>query len=236
MNDRDHELLSQYLDGELGASRVVELERRLAAEPALAAHLAQLQRVNTTLQSAFNYPGADTVPPQVTHMLETPAGNVVAFPQRRAANWGLAVAASLLAATGLLFFDTSQPGDQISVDTLLVEALETTPSRAEGWELLADGRQMRPILSFHSDSEGWCREYLMADQDAYWRGVACRSDSTWVTAVRAAEAPSALDSGAEYRPAGAGDSQEVQNFVELHATGIALDASEEAKLIANGWK
>ena len=37
MNEQDHELLSQYLDGELGASQVLKLERRLAGEPELQA-------------------------------------------------------------------------------------------------------------------------------------------------------------------------------------------------------
>ena len=63
MSERDNELLSQYLDGELGAPQVLELECRLAAEPALQVELERLQAVDNALRSAFNTPGATSVPP-----------------------------------------------------------------------------------------------------------------------------------------------------------------------------
>ena len=110
MSEQDYELLSQYLDGELGASQVQQLERRLGQEPGLRSQLERLQSVNASLVSAFDIPGADTVPTAVTRMVtDSGHSNVVAFPQRHKAGLGFAVAASLLAATGLLFFDHLSP-------------------------------------------------------------------------------------------------------------------------------
>ncbi|MEH6583831.1 MAG: hypothetical protein V7754_17995 [Halioglobus sp.] len=238
MTDQDHELLSQYLDGELGAPQVRQLEQRLATEPALQAQLVNLRAIDSTVKAAFNVPGADTVPPQVTRMLQKPANNVVAFPQRRKAAWGFAVAASLMAASGVLFFEESgQPAaDNRLADTQLFEELERAPSRGEGWNLLGDGRQVRPILSFHSKSDGWCREYMLAEQGELWRGVACRGENRWINTVISSQDIGAAGSADQYRPASAADTDQVQSFVRTQADGIALSANEEAELINKGWK
>ena len=238
MSTLDHELLSQYLDGELGASQVQQLERRLGQELGLRSRLEQLQSVNTTLISAFDIPGADTVPPAVTRMVtDSGNSNVVAFPQRHKAGLGFAVAASLLAASGLLFFDQSGPSAPTgtSIDTLLVQELENTPSRGDGWNLLADGRKMRAVLSFQSIDNGWCREYMLEAQGQQWHGVACRGESHWETTV-VSPAEGLGGSAAEYRPAGAGDTDQVQNFVDSQALDIALGLKQEAQLIKDGWK
>lgn len=239
MTEQDHEMLSQYLDGELGAPEVLNLERRLIEEPLLQAQLEQLKAVDTAMKSAFSVPGAGTVPPRITRMLQKKPSNVVAFPDRRRAGWGFAIAASLMAASGLLFFDQSRQGteDYLPADDLLVQELEFSPSRSDGWDLLADGRQVRPILSFQSRSGGWCREYMLAKQGEHWRGVACRGDQGWVTEVISLAGTAVVaDSNNEYRPAGANDAYAVEKFVEANADGIALSASQEAELIKNGWK
>jgi hypothetical protein len=238
MSEQDNELLSQYLDGELGAPEVTTLEARLGTEPALQASLNKLQSVDTRVRAAFNTPGADKVPARITHMLEKPTSNVVAFPQRRQAGWGFAIAASLLAASGLLFIDGPQQGVEgdLLADSLLSQELERAPSRSEGWELLADGRQLRPVLSFHSNDGSWCREYMVAEEGQYRRAVACRGTTNWVTEVSSLENPGFSDSSADYRTAGAGDSEQIQQFIEARAEGVPLSAEQEAQLISNNWK
>ncbi|MEH6569709.1 MAG: hypothetical protein V7709_11565 [Halioglobus sp.] len=238
MSTSDHEILSQYLDGELGASQVQQLERRLGQEPGLRSQLERLQSVNASLVSAFDIPGADTVPASVTRMVtDSGNSNVIAFPQRHKAGLGFAVAASLLAASGLLFFDQSQPGVPAgtSIDTLLVQELENTPSRGDGWNLLADGRKMRPVLSFQRVDNTWCREYMLETQGQQWHGVACRSETQWTTAVLS-PAEGLGSSAAEFRPASAGDTDQVQDFVDSQALDIALSLKREAQLIKDGWK
>jgi hypothetical protein len=238
MSEQDLEMLSQYLDGELGASQVQQLERRLSKEPGLRSRLERLQSVNASLVSAFDRPGTDKVPAVVTRMVTDSANsNVIAFPQRHKVGLGFAVAASLLAASGLLSFDQSQPGVPAgtAIDTLLVQALENAPSRGDGWNSLADGRKMRNVLSFQSLDSGWCREYRLEDQGQQWHGVACRGEIHWTTAV-VSPAHTLGSSASEYRPASAGDSDQVQHFVESQAQDIALSLKQEAQLIKDGWK
>jgi hypothetical protein len=238
MTEQDHELLSQYLDGELGASQVLQLERRLAAEPSLQARLERMEALNNKLISALNTEEAERVPAAIKGMLQQETGKVVAFPGRKETAWGFAVAASLLAASGLLFFEQSAPGTDphAMADNLLAQALEHTPSRGEGWDLLADGRQLRPVLSFHSEAQGWCREYRVIEQGAHARGVACKGEHSWVTKALSPQLPSVADSANDYRPAGADQANQVDDFVTSHADKIALSASEEARKISTGWK
>ena len=98
MSEHDNELLSQYLDGELGAPQTLELKKRLLAEPQLRASLEQLQRVDNALRNAFDTPAAEQVPAAVAQMIK-PA-NTGAQPQRKAA-WGFAIAASIMASSSM---------------------------------------------------------------------------------------------------------------------------------------
>jgi hypothetical protein len=236
MTEHDNELLSQYLDGELGAVAQETLELRLAAEPALQAQFERMKGVDSAVKSAFSTPEAENVPPRVTRMLGKTASNVFAFPQRQRASWGFAIAASVLAASGALLFSESWLGGStaMSNDSALAQVLEHSPSRGEGWEQLADGSQFRPILSFQSKSGDWCREFILEAHAENWRGVACHDRSGWTT--RAIGIEKIVRSRDQYRPAGSGNAAEVSNFVDTQAEGIALSSSQEAELIQNGWK
>ncbi len=241
MSEHKHELLSQYLDGELGASEVLELERALDGDLALRTRLEQMRSIDSSLRNAFKGDVASAVPTHITQML-APQSNVVAFPTQASktkakANWGLAVAASLMAASGLLVFQQAQVAsvDQ-GMDVLIAQELEQAPSSADGWNLLADGREIRPVLSFHSKDNGWCREFLLNDQGAQQRGVACKSENLWVSAVIGPIDTQFTDAATDYRPAGSNDLDSIQAFVDSQADGIPLGLSAEAKLIEAGWK
>lgn len=241
MSENENELLSAYLDGELEASKAVELEHALDGDLALRSRLEQMRSIDTSLRSAFKGDFAGAIPAHITRML-APENNVVAFPSQTSkakakANWGLAVAASLMAASGLLMFERAQiAGVDQGMDTLLAAELEQTPSRADGWNLMTDGREVRPVLSFQSKDNGWCREFLLADEGVQQRGVACKSDNQWVTAVIGPVDIQIADAATDYRPAGASDLDSVQAFVESQADDIPLGLSAEAELIEGGWK
>lgn len=241
MSEHEHELLSQYLDGELGASEVLELERALDGDLALRTRFEQMRSIDSSLRNAFKGDLTETIPAHITQML-APQSNVVAFPARASkarvkANWGLAVAASLMAASGLLMFQQTQVAsvDQ-GMDALIAQELEQSPSRAEGWNLLADGREMRPVLSFRSKDNGWCREFLLSDQGAQQRGVACKSENQWIAAVIGSIDTQITNAATDYRPAAAADLGSVQAFVDSQADDIPLGLSTEAKMIEGGWK
>ena len=232
---QDYELLSQYLDRELPPVAARQLEQRLRIEPALNARLLQLQVLQTRLQDSVDTVNAMGVPAHITALLLPEPVRIVPLPHKRTLGWSYALAASLMvAASGALISQWGQLSGQSGTDAALSLALENSPSRSAGWESLADGRQLRPVLSFEHQSGDWCREYLITDNDGSWHGVACRGDDGWATAALvAADVPG---SSGEYRPAGANDSVDVANFIDQNAAGIPLDANQEAAIIAREWR
>ncbi len=247
---QDYELLSRYLDGELPPALARELEQRLAAEPVLGSVLARMRALQGQLLQAYDGIANQPIPQRTLALLQAPQANVVPIgrklalnppinpPRKRVMNWGFALAASLVVAVSATLVtrldqQSAQPG-AAGVDNLLSLALETSPSRGDGWEALADGRHLRPVLSFQTTAGSWCREYLLRSSEGSWHGVACRGDTGWTTTVLAGA--DAAESSADYRPAGAASADEVADFIDRNAAGIALDAGEEADLIARAWQ
>ncbi|MEP4148531.1 MAG: hypothetical protein ABJL54_15045 [Halioglobus sp.] len=229
MTDKDYELLSQYLDQELDALAARRLEQRLSSEPELQATLNRLSNIDTRLKKAFS--GTDQAPTHLKDMLRPTPSNVVAFPKRSRPAWQYAAAASLVAAVGLIL--TPKWQDSTQSGPSLASVLESTPSMADGWKTLSDGRDIRPVLSFKEVDGAWCREYLISVEGAGERGVACRDNGYWNTRVIA---PTDLPGdAADFRPAGAGDADEVAEYLKNRADGIALSASAEETLISSNW-
>jgi len=235
MTEQEDELISQYLDGELAADAARALRQRLLAEPELRACFERMKDINDSVRNAFDVPGADTVPACALEALENAETHTNGLSHGNRTGWGLAVAASLVAAAGLLLSPAwnQQSGHSPTADALLATALENTPSRGDGWDTLADGRQMRSLLSFPNTRGGWCREYLMSGENGTWRGVACRNEGQWTTEVLSVEEISG--SANEYRPAGAAKTAEINTFIATHSSGIALSLQAEADLIARKW-
>ncbi len=238
MTDQDYELLSQFLDGELSPAETRALRERLIAEPVLRAALERMRNVNERVRSALNIPGADAIPEPVSARLRVLGGD--SSTSGRTAGWGLAVAASLVAAAGLMLAPQWREAadDQFDgaplADDLLAGMLESAPSRADGWDSLEDGRQVRPVLSFSTREGFWCREYLLTDAGETFRGVACRRDATWRTEViGAASHPGSQD---DYRPAGAPGATSVESYISEHSADIPLSLEQEAELIARNWR
>jgi hypothetical protein len=235
MNNQDYELLSQYIDGELDVSTTAQLQHRLDQDASLRQSLQAMQAVNTRVHAAFL--NTDTVPGHIPDLLGKKQSNVVAFPQiNRQSGWGFAIAASLLAASGLLMFQNGgqMAGNFPEQDRLVSSVLGQTPSRGEGWDTLEDGSDFRPVLSFQTVSGQWCREYLLHSEASTGRGIACHTEGEWVTEVFSSQ--SQPGTSTEYRPAGANDADAVANFITDQANAVALSANEEARMIANDWQ
>lgn len=230
MNEQDYQLLSQYLDGELSPVAARQLEQRLQSEPDLQATLTDMGELDSRVKQAFAH--TDKAPQYVEAMLR-PASNVVALPQRKQRSaWQYAVAASLVAAAGVLLAPQWQQSSLTG--PTLAAILESTPSMSDGWKTLANGSEVRPVLSFSSVEGNWCREYLLSVSGEGKRGVACRESGQWNTRVIAnTELPG---SASEFRPAGAGDADAVASFLAQHAEGIALSAAEEQTVIESNWE
>jgi hypothetical protein len=238
LTEQDHQLLSQFVDGELPPQASRDLEQRLASEPALSARLATLNALDHRLKNAFAGPQLESVPGHITDLISPPPARILPWRQRRSSSWGYAIAASLaIAVCGTLV--TQWGRDPGQADTgmehySLAQALEQLPSSGSDWSPLADGSKIRPVLSFRSHSGDWCREYLVADSVTTWHGVACRAQQGWSTAV-IAETALAIGPG-EYRPAGANEADSVAAFVDQQSADIPLDAEQEAVLIGHSWQ
>jgi hypothetical protein len=236
VTEQDYELLSQYLDGELSLVQGRLVEQRLENEPALNACFAGLQSLQSELDSAYRKVANAPVPERITALLQPAATPIVPLPHRRVAGWGFALAASLLVAVSATLVTQWSQNSPLpaGADALLANTLEHAPSRASGWDTLDDGRQVRPVLSYQSQTGDWCREYLVADEAGNWHAVACRGAKGWATMAIAATEPAA--SSEDYRPAGANDSDEVAEFINRNAADIPLDLHQEAQLIGSNWQ
>ncbi|MEM8562142.1 MAG: hypothetical protein AAGF57_07890 [Pseudomonadota bacterium] len=233
ISEHDHELLSRYLDGELSEQELALLRKRLASELSLNRHLKEMRALQSKIQAVYEDMARGDAPAPIRQMLEHPRTQAGALRSRRLTHWGYGLAASLIVAAGAVQIST-QKHDVNDPDQLLSIALDDSESMASGWEALADGRKLRPVLSFQSTSGDWCREYMLADGDLRWHGVACRHDGTWSTDVVASVEPT--DESAAYRPAGASTSEAVNNYISASAADIPLSLSEEAGLIARDWQ
>lgn len=237
MTEQDYERLSSYMDGELSPSEARDLEQRLEREGALRRALTQLEAVDSALTAGFSTASATRVPPHVRQLLEHAEPALI---QRRApARWGLALAASIAAAAAVVWLPQDQAAyqdasafDPTASDEHL-QALENLPSRQSGWNDLADGTRLRPLLSYPTRDGTWCREYRIQANSQDWRGVACREDGRWISRVIA---PQPLEDQSGYRTAGAEDAAAIAEFNAEHAADIALGAGEEADVIARGWR
>lgn len=88
----DDTILMAYVDGELDAAGVVEVERAMAADPVLDRHVRALLDTTATLRSAFNAPIHESVPAPLLAPFNTPRTSA----RRGGFLRGLAMAASIV--------------------------------------------------------------------------------------------------------------------------------------------
>lgn len=232
MSDRDLELLSQFIDGELADSEASALRERLLAEPSLRAHYEQMKSVNRRVGDAFASAEYEAVPEHVAAALAAGGAGTVVHTSPVSWYHG-AVAASVLAAAVLLV--SPQWGDDSAHETTFASVLETAPSRAQGWETLADGGDVRPLLSFRSIEGAYCREYLLRSGDTAERGVACRDQAnSWSVQVSVVE--SLPGDVSDYRPASSHDVDVIARYVDLQADGDVLSLADEAAVMERNWQ
>ena len=229
--DDDH-LLSMYIDNELDAERTIGLITRLRNDASLRARLSAMEANDAALKTLFN--AEAPAPEQLAALVE--ADNVAMMPLSR--NWirraGVAVAAGFsLVLAFVISVKQTDVFNPMTMDPSLASALEHYSSRASGWEQLGNGREFRSVLTFPAADGRWCREFLLAQDESHWRGVACRDDGSWENQVVGSEV--FLKQETHYRPAGADDSEQVARFIDETATDVALGPQQEAALINSGW-
>lgn len=225
-----YEQLAAYADGELGEFETAQVRKAIAADPALAAQLAELEALKATLSAHFDPILAQPVPERLTAPIEA-ATKVVDLGAARAARqrWFQRpviryAALPALAASLVMVVFVGRGGDNGAAgyaETQLAAALDGTPSG----QTAADGTQL--LLSFRDASGSACRAYAAGAAS----GIACHDDRGWKV-IRTGTA--GTKQGSEYQQAGSENTDIMAQAQELAADG-AMDPQEEEAARKAGW-
>ncbi|MDA0979078.1 MAG: hypothetical protein O3B72_11000 [Proteobacteria bacterium] len=208
MKERDDELLSAYLDGELGRIETRECQERLLKEPELRRELDALASADDLLRSYAA--SIDERPlPEAIHGLVPVASRI--FTDSVFVKF--AIAAALVLGVGLVGYEATRP--PASLDTVL-----------SGERFAQDSVMV--VATFLTRDDRICRELLEATS----RRIVCREAGEWTTVLSTTHA--AGKPGA-YLPAGA-NTAAIDQYVMEHIQGDVLGAEEEQRLIDHGWQ
>jgi anti-sigma factor RsiW len=145
--DDDH-LLSMYIDNELDAEQTIAFVSRLKSEPALRTRLTQLEENDGLIKQVYAQSAA-SIPNHVAALIS--ADNVTLLrPVRQWRRWTTAAVAASCAAVVAMVLNTNQTAvfNPMTIDAQMAHVLESSPSRATGWETLDDERMFRSVLTF----------------------------------------------------------------------------------------
>ncbi|GLP87976.1 hypothetical protein [Tritonibacter mobilis] len=245
--NQDHipdEVLMAYADGELPADEAAALEARLSEDADLAARVQVFSASAAALQGLKHADTSAAMPAGLEQALRArvssaaadapamvaadpvPAGNVVAFPQRRVPLWTGALAATVALAVGLGagLLAGKGTGPSGSVDPVFA-ALDSLPSGEV--TTLADGTELRMVASFNSSDGALCREYEQIGQNATGQlTVACRDQGAWVPQLVVA-----LGGAEGYAPASAPELLDLY-YMQSEAGSVLSPEEERAALAA----
>ncbi|KJZ23331.1 anti-sigma factor family protein [Tritonibacter mobilis] len=245
--NQDHipdEVLMAYADGELPADEAAALETRLSEDADLAARVQVFSASAAALQGLKQADTSAAMPAGLEQALRArvasaavgapamvaadpvPAGNVVAFPQRRVPLWTGALAATVALAVGLGagLLAGKGTGPSGNADPV-VAALDSLPSGAA--TTLVDGTELRMVASFNSSDGALCREYEQIGQNATGQlTVACRDQGAWVPQLVLA-----LGGAEGYAPASAPELLDLY-YMQSEAGSVLSPDEERAALAA----
>lgn len=256
--ERDDELLSAYLDGELSQPQVDELTSRLAREPELAERLEAMRSVDKAAVAAFRAVDERQIPERILDLIGEDehsdageASNVVQI-RRPAINRFIqppvAIAASVALVAG--FYLSALLGDGGAPDR---EVVAVYASRIpEGSDLrvvfdrnlsgesinLSDGRVAEPVLTFRGVDGNYCRQVRITGAAKSADALACRRDGNWeVELVSFDEASSAAPESPYGQASSSGGAAAMHGTIErLIGQEPPLDRTEEAEIMGKGWQ
>lgn len=242
----DDARLIAWIDGELEPAEAEAVAAEVAADPALAARADTHRRLKARISAAFGplleepVPIPERRPAPVVSLAaaraqrqERAEAEARAKPDRPPRRWAWpgAVAACLLA--GILVVHqigngVPAPGGGQGIGDQ-AGALALAPQIADALDTQAAGQAgpVRVALSFRDKTGAYCRSFTAE----HLGGVACRAGGGWQ--LRYASSPSSPPQG-DYRMAG-GDAATMQ-VVQAMMAGDPLDAGQERKARAAGWK
>lgn len=231
-------MLSAYLDGELPADTRKALEALLAKDTTLRMRLERLRAMNTQLKDALplhKHEGDALLAARIrsTRQHVTPTAHTRRMLSRRQTVWFAAAASLFGVAIGYLL-TRNLPHETndgwMTASGTLASALDTQPSGgfAEG-----DSATARVVLSFKASDGRFCRAFSWQAATKSAEGLACREAGTWQLVALEASASSLASEG--YRPASSAAAA-IDAAMDALGGSEPLDASTEAKLIAQAWR
>lgn len=251
MNEHDIEKFMAYADGELDQVSAGEIERQLVDDDDARAIVERFRQTRTALTPAMDELLKESVPQHLidairSHRFEPvrplaqPCAPTANTAGRTAANdrafWpSLATAASLALVVGL--FAGQWWGSQSSVESPLAQslqrAMETLPA-GEAMEFA--GVQITPVTSYRGADGQICREFEQTADGRIALGIACRTETQWVTRLMIDQGPvGAAASSTTFVPA-SGGVDSISSLLDGMKLGPALSAQEEHAAIEQGWK
>lgn len=221
------EQLAAYADGQLDAADAAQVEAAISRDPVMARQVAAHRALRARLAGHFAPVAEEPVPERLSALLRSSQAEVIDFAAAARARtrprfrWTW-VAGPALAASLVLALTLRGPATRTYASDEIASALDS--------QLVAEqpgDAPVRVLLSFRDRSGDICRAYAAGRRS----GIACRDDRGWKM-QGGSGGPEAETS--EYRQAAsAGD---ILARAQAMASGPALDAQEEARARALGWK
>lgn len=241
------EQLSAFLDGELAPADMDALALALEADAGLAARMERLGTANTAYLGAIGAIDAAPIKASLKSVMEAPpTAKVIAFKPRSISAFVIehrAIAASLLCAAGVFGLMSTMTGSS-AVDPLAPGADGQIMASSPIYRMLETGKtgdvvtisadaSATPRLTFASDDGGFCRQFDLVSGESASAAIACRESDVWKTQVVAYGLPK--PSG-DFQTASAGRSPALEAFLDQRMSGAPMNAEDEAKLLAGGWR
>jgi hypothetical protein len=253
----DEATLMAYLDGELDAEGLAQVEAALARDPELAARVARQQRLDARLRTSHADAAEDAVPDALSQLVlvkathasvdgsatsaaaeAQTAGRVVAFAPRTRARvvWTHlgALAAGIVLAAIVLPGLRGVQGSGGAEWEQGANGLQARGALAQALDrqLAAEpADQVQVALSFRNRQGQYCRTFHLSQAKTV--GLACRDGQGWSLPVLA----SAVDAASgQLRQAASPMPAAVLDAVDASIAGDALDADGEQAARSAGWR
>lgn len=227
-----------WLDGELSASESAAMERKVAADPALARLADEHRALKARLGRAFDPIAAAPLPEQVEAALREPEGEVIDIgkAQRRRTtrlSWGVpqwaAIAATLAVGVLVGTMVPQRSTSPVAIEDGRIYAAAALDQALSSELASAPGKSdVRIGITFRDQSGAICRSFTQPAAS----GLACRDPKGWrVRGLFAAPE----GQGGTYRMA-AGMDPNLASLVDLTMDGEPFDAAQEKAAKARGWR
>lgn len=232
------ETLSAFLDAELPADEMESLRELLIVDESLANRLAELAMVDERIAHHYSSIDARPMPSAVTQLLtqEPPASaTIITFPLWKRFQHRLqqhaAIAACTALALGFGFAQLVPMNNQENVSdwNAIAHTLDGTTSGTEN--TLADGKRIKPRLTFINHDGNYCRQFTVIDNNTSAENIACHIKGDWQLTMTLYNGKA--QQNGDYQTATG--SSLLDSALDAMMSGDAFDAQAESQVIDRHW-